>query len=379
MLPLSVRRAVRRTNRLYRETRVVGRALQSTRHPVLAHLVVIRKCNLACTYCSEFDNFSKPVATAELLQRIDHLAALGTTTITLTGGEPLLHPDIENVIRHIRTRGVMAILVTNGYFLNAEKINRLNAAGLDRMQISIDNVRPDDVSKKSLKVLDQRLRWLSEYAEFPVNIHSVVGACSDHPEDALTIARRARQLGLISSVGIVHDSGGQLQPLNTEQQQVVEDIEKLSKPLFSFTRHNPWRKNLARGLPNEWHCAAGGRHLYICENGLVHYCMSQRGYPAIPLAQYTQADIDREGKVKKGCTSYCTIFCIQRIAMVDELRDNPANALLKLFPGDGTPGAQPNLPVPIKLLTALFTPGRGSSYSRFFTRTASRILNLPQG
>ena len=374
MWPLSVRRAVRRCHRLYRETRVVGLALKSSRHPVLAHVVVIRRCNLACTYCSEFDNFSKPVPTEALLRRIDQLAALGTTAITLTGGETLLHPELEEVIRRIHRRGILSVMVTNGYLLSVDRIHRLNQAGLDRLQISIDNVRPDEVSKKSLKVLDQKLRWLSEHAEFPVNIHTVVGACTEHPEDALTIARRAKELGLISTVGIVHDDTGQLRPLNDEQQKVVEEIENLNQPLFSFTRHNPWRRNLARGLPNDWHCSAGGRHLYICENGLVHYCMAQRGYPAIPLAQYTLEDVAREAKAKKSCAPYCTIFCIQRVALVDELREKPQQTLLKLFPGGGAAESAPSLPVPIKLLNTVLTSS--SSYGRLVTKTASRILNI---
>jgi MoaA/NifB/PqqE/SkfB family radical SAM enzyme len=374
MLPLSVRRAARRCQRLYRETRVVGLALKSPRHPVLAHVVVIRRCNLACTYCSEFDNFSKPVPTEELLRRIDLLAALGTTAITLTGGETLLHPELEQVIRRIHDRGILSVLVTNGYLLSIERINKLNRAGLDRMQISVDNVKPDEVSKKSLKVLDQKLRWLSEQAEFPVNIHTVVGACTYQPEDALTIARRAKELGLISTVGIVHDETGQLRPLNAEQRKVIDEIDSLNRPSFSFTRHNPWRKNLIQGLPNDWHCPAGGRHLYICENGLVHYCMAQRGYPAVPLAQYTLEDVEREAKVKKDCAPYCTIFCIQRVALVDELRQKPQETLLKLFPGGEAAEAAPALPVPIRLLRACLTSSSPSG--RFLTKTASRILNI---
>ena len=213
MLKVRFRRATKRWHRLYRETRMVARALRSPSHPVLAHVVVTRRCNLACTYCSEFDDFSKPVPTDEMLRRIDQLAALGTTNITLTGGETLLHPDIEKIIARIREHGILAFQVTNGYLLTIDKIKALNRAGLDHMQISVDNVQPDEVSKKSLKVLDQKLRWLAQYAEFRVSIHSVVGACTQKPEDALTVAKRATELGLISTAGIVHDDTGQLRPV----------------------------------------------------------------------------------------------------------------------------------------------------------------------
>jgi sulfatase maturation enzyme AslB (radical SAM superfamily) len=373
---VSLRRAAKRWHRLYRETRMVALALKSPRHPVLAHIVVTRRCNLACTYCSEFDDFSKPVPTAEMLRRIDLLGALGTTVMTLTGGEPLLHPDLEEIIRRVRHHGIVAVMVTNGYLLTPDRIQRLNRAGLDHLQISVDNVRPDDVSKKSLKVLDQKLRWLSQLAEFQVNIHSVVGACTEHPEDAVTISRRATELGLISTAGIVHDSSGALRPLNAEQQKALEEIENLSKPLFSFARHNPWRKNLIHGLPNDWHCSAGGRHLYVCEDGLVHYCMAQRGYPAIPLSQYTQEDIDREAKAKKSCAPYCTIFCIQRVALLDRLRENPRQALAQLFPSQGADGRRIRRPVPIRALSALFMPSRAVPSGQFFRRAALRLLRI---
>src|SRR5579863_3871465 len=150
------------------------KAVASTDHPLLAHLIPIRRCNLACTYCNEFDDFSKPVPTDEMFRRIDRLGAMGTAIITISGGEPLLHPDLDAIIARIRKNGIIAGLITNGYLLVADRIERLNRAGLEYLQISIDNAIPDDVSKKSLKVLDQKLKLLAEHAEFQVNINSVL-------------------------------------------------------------------------------------------------------------------------------------------------------------------------------------------------------------
>jgi MoaA/NifB/PqqE/SkfB family radical SAM enzyme len=376
MQTVQLRRTLKRWHRMYREAGMVARALRSPNHPVLAHVVVTRRCNLACTYCNEFDDFSKPVPTDEMLDRIDELAALGTTNITLTGGETLLHPDIEKIITRIRQHDILAFQVTNGYLLTIEKIKALNRAGLDHMQISVDNVKPDDVSKKSLKVLDQKLRWLAQYAEFRVSIHSVLGACTKKPEDALTIARRATELGLISTAGIVHDDTGQLRPLNAEQRRMFEEIEGLSKGRFSVVSHNPWRKNLINGKPNDWHCGAGGRHLYICENGLVHYCMAQRGYPAIPLAQYTRADIEREMKAKKSCAPYCTIFCIQRVAALDELRHNPKQALERYFPPQTDDGTPARIPIPIRVLSSLLASRKGKPNGTLLQKAAMKILNV---
>ncbi len=79
--------------RRLREWKMIAKGLLSTRHPVLAHIIPTRRCNLSCTYCNEFDDFSNPVPTEEMLRRIDRLAELGTSIITISGGEPLLHPE----------------------------------------------------------------------------------------------------------------------------------------------------------------------------------------------------------------------------------------------------------------------------------------------
>ncbi|HVY93786.1 MAG TPA: radical SAM protein, partial [Bryobacteraceae bacterium] len=268
-----------------------------------------------CTYCNEFDDFSKPVPKEEMYRRIDRLADLGTTVISFSGGEPLLHPDLDDLIRRIRGTGAIAGMITNGFLLNPERIQRLNDAGLEHMQISIDNVMPDDVSKKSLKTLDLRLQFLAEHADFHVNINSVVGGGIHSPQDAIVVARRAVELGFTTTVGIIHDSSGQLQPLSDEEQSIYLQVRDMGKK--SYARMNYFQDNIAHGRENNWKCRAGARYLYVCEDGLVHYCSQQRGYPAKPLAQYTKEDIRREFITQKGCAPRCTVACVHYTSYMD--------------------------------------------------------------
>src|SRR5438445_2982824 len=314
----TLRRNAKALHRNLRGARMVARALASTDHPLLAHIIPMRRCNLACTYCNEFDDFSKPVPIEEMYRRIDKLGALGTSVVTISGGEPLLHPELDDVIRRIRLNGMIAGLITNGYLLVAERIQRLNRAGLEWLQISIDNVNPDDVSKKSLKVLDRKLELLAEHADFHVNINSVVGSGIRYPQDALTIGKRAVALGFTSTIGIIHDGSGQLQPLGDEERRIYHEMQALEKS--SFTRVHAFQDNIAKGQPNDWRCRAGGRYLYICEDGLVHYCSQQRGYPGVPLAEYTTADVKREFLTAKSCAPNCTIGCVHRISYIDHWR-----------------------------------------------------------
>jgi MoaA/NifB/PqqE/SkfB family radical SAM enzyme len=213
---------------------------------------------------------------------------------------------------------MIAGIITNGYLLVPKKIQSLNDSGLEHLQISIDNVEPDEVSKKSLKVLEKKLEYLAEYADFDVNINSVIGGGIKHPEDALHITGVAQQLGFSTSLGIIHDGSGQVKPLDRREERVYRKIR--SNGTRSYSRLDFFQENLAKGKPNDWHCRAGARYIYICEDGLVHYCSQQRGYPGTPLADYTSKDVEREFYTKKSCAPNCTVSCVQRVSVIDHWR-----------------------------------------------------------
>ncbi len=309
---------MRAGHRRLRELQMIAKGLLSTDHIVQAHIIPMRRCNLACAYCNEYDDVSKPVDVDLMLQRVDHLAKLGATLIMISGGEPLLHPELEKIIARIRHHGRIAGMITNGYLLMPDRIQRLNAAGLDHLQISIDNVMPDEVSKKSLKVLDKKLQMLAEHADFHVNINSVLGGGTKVPEDALTIGRRALELGFSCTVGIIHDGHGQLKPLGEREYKVFREFKNLSQR--SFAHFSGFQERVALGQPSEWRCRAGSRYMYICEDGLVHYCSQQRGYPGVPLLEYTTEDVKREYLTKKDCAPLCTISCVHMTSLMDYWR-----------------------------------------------------------
>jgi MoaA/NifB/PqqE/SkfB family radical SAM enzyme len=315
-------RLLRKTSRQLRAAREFARGLFDTGHPLLVHIVPMRRCNIDCGYCNEYDKVSPPIPLATMLRRLDRLAGLGTSVVACSGGEPMMHPDLDAILAGIRERGMLAGLITNGYYLSPKRIHALNRAGLDYMQISIDNVEPDEVSKKSLRLLDRKLQWLAEHAEFDVNINSVVGGGIRNPDDARTINRRARELRFSTSIGLIHDGSGLLKPLGPAERAVFDEVTRdisgwrqIAKNLYSGIRG--FQENLADGKPNIWACRAGARYLYICEDGLVHWCSQQRGSPAIPLESYTVEHIRRELITPKWCAPYCTIGCVHRVSTMD--------------------------------------------------------------
>jgi len=306
-------------SRFTRGVRHTVRAFASTRHPVLVHIVPMRRCNLACAYCNEYDKTSDPVPIDVMLARIDKLAEFNTSVITISGGEPMMHPEIYNIIARIRHHGMIAGLISNGYYFQPEKVKKLNEAGLDYLQISIDNVNPDEVSNKSLKVLDQKLVNLRDFAKFKVNINSVLGSGVANPDDALTIAKRAVELGFSSTVGVLHDDSGLLKGLSEHEADVYKQVKALGTR--SYARWNWFQDNLAEGKEYKWRCRAGSRYLYVDEAGIVSWCSQQRGTPGIPLLEYTHSDLDREYHTEKWCAPTCTIQCVHQVGHLDAWRD----------------------------------------------------------
>src|SRR3954468_18346272 len=101
---VKLRRNYKAAGRNIRGLWQVLKAVASTDHPLLAHLIPIRRCNLSCTYCNEYDDFSKPVPTEQIVRGGDKLGDLRTSVFTISGGEPLLHPDLDDIIHRMVKR-----------------------------------------------------------------------------------------------------------------------------------------------------------------------------------------------------------------------------------------------------------------------------------
>ncbi len=153
----------------------------------------------------------------QLLAWIDHLAQLKTASITFTGGEPLLHPELDLAIRAARGHGMIVTMITNGFRLTEEWIERLNAAGLQGMQISIDNLRPDEVSMKSLSSVEGQAGAAGRARAVQGERELGAGRQRERTQDVVTVAETAARYGLQHSVGVLHDGSGILQPLTADQ------------------------------------------------------------------------------------------------------------------------------------------------------------------
>lgn len=157
-----------------------------------------RRCNLRCVHCysqSRNEDYSGELSHEEGIRLIDDLAGFGSPVLLFSGGEPLMRPDIFELIEHAVARKMRAVVSTNGTLITKEVAGKLKAAGLSYVGISLDG----------LEETNDRFR-------------GVAGAF----KDALNGVRNCRELGV--KVGLrftmtrnnFHDVGGILDLIERE-------------------------------------------------------------------------------------------------------------------------------------------------------------------
>jgi heme d1 biosynthesis radical SAM protein NirJ len=105
---------------------------------------LIRRCNLTCKHCysiSADKDFSGELSTEEVFGVMDDLKAFRVPVLILSGGEPLLRPDIFDIARHAKTMGFYVGLSSNGTLVNANNVASIAATGFDYVGISLDGLR----------------------------------------------------------------------------------------------------------------------------------------------------------------------------------------------------------------------------------------------
>jgi MoaA/NifB/PqqE/SkfB family radical SAM enzyme len=279
-------------------------------------MVIIRRCNLACGYCTEYDKTSSPISFEILEQRLRKLKGLGTFGISLTGGEPTMHPDLPRLVRKCRQLGFLRTgMISNGLLLRPQLIQALNEAGLQEMQISIDGVHANVTTEKVLDNLKKRLESLREHARFQVVVSGVIGAAP--PAEVEEVIAFASKMGFTPRVLLIHDSNGQLK-LSREEVSLFERIvKKIPKTWKEFS---DYRDRLVRKGIAPFKCRAGSRYLYIDEFGKVNWCSQTRTVWSKDLMEYTPTDLREQFYRYKSCHATCTIGCARASSQLDNWR-----------------------------------------------------------
>ncbi len=324
--------------------------------PVDAQLIVTRRCNLSCGYCTEYDNSSEPVPLEDLRRRIDSLHRLHSANVTLLGGEPLIHPDIAEIVAHAGRRANTSI-VTNGFLLRNGIAEKLNEAGLNNLTVSVDTLHadPSRYIQKSLRSLRTKLERLKRVARFDIHITAVL--CEGSKESFEEFVDEVSTLGLRMSLNLIHDRKGQVSIRGQPYRDLYEYFYRNGRP-FTYIDYGYNKKLLEGGSPS-WKCRAGSRYLYVDEFGMVRLCSSQIVRPGKPVEEYTFEDMREQSKSYKGCEEGCSVGCAYRCSMVDNDRPAFVRAILKgyLKGTMSNNGRRPRQPASVKGQEAMDVPG----------------------
>jgi MoaA/NifB/PqqE/SkfB family radical SAM enzyme len=277
--------------------------------PIWAQLNITWKCNLDCAYCSEYDNSKGHIAYEDLVPRIDKIKELGTLHCDLIGGEPLLHPDIIRLMRHVtHTRGMTTGMTTNGFLLTEDKLGELIDAGMGRIQMSVDGLNPKPGTPKSLKTLRKKIEMVSRHPIW-FRVNTVI--CDQTIDEVEQVAKLCFDLGVAINFSVVHDHGRLKRTANTERflervrwlKDQKSQGQAISTPFYLIEYY----ERALTGRNMDWTCQGGNKCFYVSAEGNFQYCYH---VPSTrKLLDITREDI-AGNRGKKGCEDNCGVDCV---------------------------------------------------------------------
>jgi MoaA/NifB/PqqE/SkfB family radical SAM enzyme len=290
--------------------------------PFLAQVIVTRRCNLSCGYCTEYDKTSEPVLFDALRHRLELLRDLRTWAVSLMGGEPTLHPDLLRIVSTMRVLGFRRrMMTTNGLLLTEAMVEGLNDSGMTHMSLSIDGVKRNATTVKVLDTLRRKLDILAERAQFDVVVSAVIGSAPR--EEVLEVAEFAKSRGFTPRLLVLHNEHGQM-GLSAEELAVYAEVKHLFGRRATEEAHD-YRGRLIQHGDAPFHCRAGARYLYIDEYGMVRWCAQTRMAFGKRLSEYTVEDLRQHFYSGKPCSDKCCVGCVRSVSALDQWRSQPAS------------------------------------------------------
>jgi MoaA/NifB/PqqE/SkfB family radical SAM enzyme len=297
------------------------------RKPLQCSLYVTDRCNLDCGYCTEYDN-SRPHPKLEDLKKwIRKIRDLGTMRIALVGGEPLVHPDIVEIVRYCRELGFATSLTTNGFLLTRERLRELEEAGLQVMQISVDRMTPSAITKKSFKTVLPKLEY---FKDSRISLHITGVICADTLSESEAVLETGLSRGIPTEVRLVHAdpmqkfrvARGSREELESFVDSMIER-KKRGERIHTSEAILNYQRSLLRNEKVEWTCMAGYKLFFVSAQGKFWECSMV--HTKKDIMDITLDDLYANYR-KKSCQEGCGVYCAVSTSLLVE---KPARVLGK--------------------------------------------------
>src|SRR2546423_11104205 len=280
------------------------------RKPLQCSLYVTDRCNLDCAYCTEYDNSRPHPSLDDLKKWIRKIRELGTMRIALVGGEPLVHPNIVELVRYCRELGFATSLTTNGFLLTRKLIAELEEAGLQVMQISVDRMTPSAITKKSFKTILPKLDY---FRDSKISLHITGVICADTLPESQAVLETGLSRGIPTEVRLVHAD-----PLHRfrVERGPREELERFIDSMIERKRRGEkihtseailnYQRSLLRGERVEWTCMAGYKLFFVSAQGKFWLCSMV--HTDKHIMDVTLDDLYANYR-KKSCQEGCGVYC----------------------------------------------------------------------
>ncbi len=287
--------------------------------PIACHLYVTEQCNLHCEYCTEFDNSIPHPDLEQIKKWIDKIKSLGTMRIGIQGGEPLKHPDIVEIVRYIKSLKLGCSMSSNAFLMTKEVLKGLEDARLDSIHVSIDSINPLPSSKKSIKLVADKLEMIRK-SKIPLHLTSVLfnESLSELPE----VFEWAKKNKLSMKAHLIHAGTDGTFTVKKGDSKKLEDfinwqIKEKKRGRDIRTTYNVlnYQKNLLNKKDFKWKCLAGYKYLFVSAKGEFWWCSMQRK-PGTDIMQITKKDL-KKNNCKKPCQSGCGVYCTVAESLVN--------------------------------------------------------------
>jgi radical SAM protein with 4Fe4S-binding SPASM domain len=261
--------------------------------PVLSELAVTYRCNLACKFCyagcgCRKDEAHPDLPAARLKEALEIInREAQAPSVSFTGGEPLLRPELPELVAHAKSLGMWTNLITNGTLLTSAKASALKTAGLDSAQVSVEggSEHAHDAIVRQPGAFTAMVRGIKNLTEAGVRVHT------NTTISALNKSALAEIVALVKTLGLGKFSMNMLMPVGsaganlpetfisyTEIGPVIEDVRALAERAgLEFMWYSPTPmcvfNPVAKGLGNKG-CAACDGLLSLAPNGDILPCSS---------------------------------------------------------------------------------------------------------
>jgi len=242
-------------------------------HPIeTAQIEITNKCNLSCMHCINDSGAALPdeLTTEEIFSTIDELSSLGVHTLIISGGEPLLHPDLFEIVEHARKAPMTVIIFTNGVLITEEYTRRFKESGVTGFSVSIDSMNENTHDtfrgqrgslRKTLKAVE-----LLKKAGFHVRVSTSV--IQMNKNDIVDILRYLKEQSFTDyQIGPVIYSGRGVKDLTV----APEEYYHICVEQFTYLKEE-FPEGIRKIYPREGGCGIASDRIGIKADGTILPC-----------------------------------------------------------------------------------------------------------